>query len=178
MWQLAAALIEIALRRRGPDALPDSSFLVFFLLAVEILATLAAIVVNGGVTGTILILLAADTALFFSFVFAVLSFFRLERRYRQTVSAMLGANIVVLIVYLPVALGALALGVDLNETPMLVVRYVLYYWGVFIGGSVLARSLSQPLIVGLMFEMLYVLTYEGIADFVSPPQDVAITENA
>jgi hypothetical protein len=179
VWQLVTAVAEIALRRRGPDSLPDSSFLVFFLLGVYVVVALlvSAILVSGN-TASSLARLAADTALFFAFVYAVLSFFKLERRYRQTMSAMLGADIVINLIFLPVGVAALALGFDILEPPFGWVSLVFYLWSVFIAASVLARSLSQPLLVGFMFEILFILTSLSIGDFLAPPAEQVAVESS
>ena len=174
MWQLATAMAEIALRRRGPDSLPESGFLVFFLLAVHILLTLvvtAALI--GGLTTELLLRFAADIALFFAFVYAILSFFRLERRYRQTVSAMLGADIFINLAFLPAGLAGIALGLDILEFPFAWVSLAFQLWSIFIAASILARSLSQPLIVGFMLEILLVLTSINIGQLIAPPVEQA-----
>jgi hypothetical protein len=179
VWQLAVALAEVALRRRGPDSVPDSGFLLFLLLAVYILLALlmtAALVT--GFTPRLLAELALNTALFFAFVYAVLSFFRLERRYRQTVSAMLGADIVINLAFLPVGVIGVASGFDILEPPFIWIRLAFYLWSVFIAASILARSLSQPLIVGCMLEILFVVTSLNVSQLLAPPAELAAVESA
>lgn len=179
MWQLTAALTEIALRRRGPDSLPDSVFLVCLLLALHVLLGIViALVLVGGLTLQILIRFAADMALFFGFVYAVLSFFRLDRRYCQTVSAMLGADIVIGLAFLPVGIAGVALGFKVLEPPFIYVSLAFDFWSIFIAASILARSLSQPLIVGFMLEILLVLTSINVGQLLAPPAEQAIVESA
>ena len=50
MWQLASAVGEIVLRRRGPESLPDSNFLVAFLLVISVLLSLVALFLYGQLT--------------------------------------------------------------------------------------------------------------------------------
>lgn len=176
MWSLATAMTEIALRRRGPESLPDSTFLVLFLLVVDIFVTLVSLLLSQSVSRVTLILLASDAVLSFAFVFAVLTFFRLERRFRQTVSAMLGADIIISLAFLPIGAVGLAMGLEPLASPLLGARLIFYFWYVFIAASILARALSQPFFVGLMFEILYVLTSLSIGDFLAPAADVLPTE--
>jgi len=173
------AVAEIALRRRGPDSLPDSAFLVSFLLALQILVSLAkALVLFGGLTPQFLIRFSADIVLFFAFVYAVLSFFRLERRYRQTLSAVLGVDIVISLAFLPVGVAGVALGFDIVDFPFVWISLAFDFWFIFIAGSILARSLSQPLIVGVMLEILLVLTSMNIGQLLAPPAEQVTVETA
>jgi hypothetical protein len=158
MWQLAAAIGEIALRRRGPESLPESNFLVGFLFAVLMLLTIFSWLLTDSLSVVNFERLAAQTALLFAFVFAVLTYFKLDRRYRQTISAILGVNIVVLLVYFPFVIGGVVLNLDINEASFFIsLRIALFLWSVLMEASIFARSLSQPLILGFMVEILYVL---------------------
>jgi hypothetical protein len=168
MWQLAAAFAEVALRRRGPETIPDSSFLVLGLLAADMLVTVLYLALPDGLSAMDFALLTADIALFFPFVYAVLAFFKLERRYRQTVSAILGADICITLAYLPFEVAGLVLRVNIESPPFSWLWAGFFFWSAFITASVLARSLSQPLIVGLMFELLFILTSLSIRDFLTP----------
>jgi hypothetical protein len=168
VWKLAAAFAEVALRRRGPESLPDSNFLVVALVCGDLVVSLVALTLDAGLSGRDLTLLGANTVLFLAFTYAVLTFFKLERRYRQTVSALLGADIWITLVSLPLALVALSFGLNLAELPFFWVQLVFYLWSVFISAWVLARSLSQPLIVGFMFEILYILTWLSISTALAP----------
>lgn len=174
MWQLATAFAEIALRRRGPESLPDSTFLVLALLGTRVLIGLFDLMLVDALSAPYIIYLLLDGALWFAYVYAVLSFFKLERRYRQAVNATLGAQLMIYLAYLPVAFGAIIVGIELTEITFDWVRILLLvFWAEFVAAWVLARALSQPLIVGLMFEILYVLTSLSIGDLILPTADPA-----
>jgi len=169
MWQLATAFAEVALRRRGPESLPDSNFLVLALLAACLFLTLIDLALIRSLTGPNLALLGATTVLQFAFVFAVLAFFKLERRFRQTISAMLGVDICITLAYMPFTIGGLALRLEFTEFTFLWwLRVGFVLWSIFIAASILARSLSQPFLIGLMFEILFVLTSLSIGDLLFP----------
>jgi hypothetical protein len=170
-------MAEIALRRRGPDSLPDSGFLVVALLTVYVLVSLfVTVALVGGISLLVVARLAVDTALVLAFVFAGLSFFRLERRYRQTVSAMLGADIVISLAFLPVGFVGIALGFNVLEEPFIYISLAFRLWSIFIAASILARSLSQPLIVGFMLEILLVLTSINVGQLMTPPAEQVSAE--
>jgi hypothetical protein len=172
-------MAEIAIRRRGPDSLPDSRFLLFFLLALQtLLVLIGTVLLTGELTTVLSVEYVARTALFFAFVYAVLSLFRVERRYRQTMCAMLGVAIVIQLAFLPVAISAVALGIDIESESFLALSLVFELWSVFISASILARSLSQPLMVGLMLEILFVLTSLYVGQLLSPAAPPIVVEAA
>ena len=171
MWRLAVAFGEVALRRRGPESLPNSTFVVGLLLVIDIILKFVLLPLDTGATGIDLTLVLANLVLFLAFIFAVLTFFKLERRYLQTVSALLGVDIWVTLIVLPLGLLALGFGMDFYQSPFFWIRLAVELWAVFVSAWVLARSLSQPLIVGFMFEILYLLTAFYIANALLPPAE-------
>lgn len=168
VWQLATAFGEIAIRRRGPEILPDSNFLLASLLVIYVVANFVDFLFYGIMTGRSLLHLAAQLTLLLAYVFAVLTFFKLERRYRQTLSAILGANIFIFCMFIPIALAALLLGLDLEARPFIALRIGMLFWAIFIEAFILARALSQPFILGAMFEILYVLPSWSISGYFAP----------
>jgi hypothetical protein len=172
MWQLASVIGEIALRRRGPESLPESTFLVGLLFGILFLLTFVSWLVTGSLSVVMVGRLAAQTALLFAFVFAVLAYFKLERRYRQTLSAILGVNILVLLVYFPFLFGGIVLDLEIDQAPFFVsLRIALFLWSVLMEASIFARALSQPLILGFMVEILYVLPGLSINEYFASAGD-------
>jgi hypothetical protein len=169
VWKLAAAFAEVALRRRGPESLPDSMFLVVVLLAIDLGISILLLTLVSSQASTDFLLLVIDTALYLAFIYAVLTFFKLERRYRQTVTALLGADIWITSAYLMLAIVALGFGLELGAPPVGWLELALYFWLVYVSAWVLARSLSQTLIVGFMFEILYLYTWLSIRNILVPP---------
>jgi hypothetical protein len=145
VWQLATVFAEIALRRRGPESLPDSGFLVALVLIVDLAVYLVEVGFYGGVNQTFLLRYAVYTALMFLFVYTVLALFRLERRFRQTVSAFLGADIVITLGYLPIPAFGVLTGQDLQSAGFQLLSLVFAFWLIYVCATILARSLSQPL---------------------------------
>jgi len=115
-----------------------------------------------------LLLFVLNAILMLVFVYGVLAFFRLERRFRQTVAALIGVDTVVTLCFLPIpALGTLA-GADLTSEPFGVIQVGFVFWLIYISATILARSLSQSLLVGLGFEILYICLSLFIAVMLSP----------
>lgn len=164
MRALATAFMQIALHRRGPESLPASVFLFFLLLAAYIPAGLLVLGLRDALSARQFAIFAADTALYLAFVFAVLRFFKLERRFLQTGSALLGTDIFINAVSLPLALYGQATGADMTGGAVVWIYLGLLLWWIDVAGFVLSRALSQPYIVGLMFVILYVMTSFSIQD--------------
>jgi len=167
LWQLATVFVEITLRRRGPDSLPDSAFLVAVVLIVDLLVYLVELGFYGGIDQIDLLLFAVDAILFFIFTYAMLGFFRLERRFRQTVVAVLAADVIITLSFLPIAAFGTMTGQDLLAEPFLILRIGFLFWMIYVSATIYARSLSQPLIVGLGFEILYICLSLFIALFLT-----------
>ena len=165
MWQLARVLGEIALRRRGPDSLPDSSFLLGMLVVLYVMVSALDFLIYDAFNFRTLTHLTAQMVLLLGYVFAVLAFFKLDRRYRQTLSAILGANIIIYCIYFPIAIAAILLEFDLQTNPMVALRFAFWFWSIFIEAFIFARALSQPMLLGFMFEILYVLPSLSISEY-------------
>jgi hypothetical protein len=164
VWQLAAAIGEVALRRRGPEGLPDSTFLIGLLLVLYVILDLVDLSLYGLLALRGMGELVAQLVLLFGYVFAILSFFKLERRYRQTVSAILGANVVLYLPILLVAIVGQAFGAEVTAPSIAGVRLGFFLWTVIVEATIFARALSQPLILGFMFEILYILPSLSISE--------------
>jgi hypothetical protein len=157
VWPLASAFIDIAIHRRGPDCLPASRFLVALLLAVYFPIGLLVLYLRGAYSGFQLAFFIGDTALYIGFIFAILRFFKLDSRFPQTISALLGTDIFINCLSLPVAILG-GDGGDGTGTVFLWVYLALFLWWIDVSGYILSKATRQPYIVGLMFVILYVMT--------------------
>jgi hypothetical protein len=101
---LALAFVDITLHRRGPDELPASRFLLSVLIGLYLLTSLIGIWTLGVLDSGAAQLLLFDSVFFLAYVFVALRLFRHDRRYPQTVIALLGTEVVINIVGLPLAL--------------------------------------------------------------------------
>lgn len=158
MWQLVAAFADIAMLRRGPDSLPDSGFLVAFVIIADFIVFLVELGFYGGIDPANVLLFAIEKVLLLSFTYVVLAFFRVERRFRQTATAILGADFFISLLFLPFAVAAAVFGADLPSEPMglTMLRLVSLLWLAYVSAAIMARSLSRPLLVGLLLEILYI----------------------
>lgn len=164
MWPLTSAFIEIALHRRGPQDLPASRFLMLVLLIVYFPVGTMVLFLRGSMDTFQFGYLIADTVLYLAFIFAVLRFFKRDRRFIQTVCALLGTDVFINAVSAPFALAGRISGVSEEESVLIWVYLVLFFWWIDVAGYILAKAIDQPYIVGLMFVILYVMTSLSIQD--------------
>lgn len=158
MWALASAFIDIALHRSGPDRLPASRFLLFLLLAIYLPVNYLRVYVSDSETSFGPALILADTAMFFAFVYAVLKFFRFESRFLQTACALLGTDVLINLIGLPIASGGSVAAAETGSGALFSILYlVLFFWWVDVAGFIIARAVAQPYAIGIMFVVFYVI---------------------
>jgi hypothetical protein len=169
VWSLALAFIDIALHRRGPDELPPSLFLLSVLIGLYLLAGFVGLWTLGVLDPGNAKLLFIDVVLFPAYVFVALRLFGHDRRFPQTMIALLGVDIVLNVVGLPLALWSRSIAVppDPGSAPMML-RLLLVLWWIDVAGFVLSRGIGRPYFVGVLFVLVYVLTSIGIGDFLFP----------
>lgn len=157
MWALASAFIDIALHRSGPDRLPAERFLLILLIAIYFPVNFLRQYASGSATPLDFALIVADTLLFFAFVYAVLRFFRFESRFLQTACALLGTDVVINVIGVPIAGGGNATVAESGPTTLFSILYlVLFFWWIDVAGFIISRAIEQPYVVGIMFVIFYV----------------------
>lgn len=157
MLRLILALVDIMLHRRGPDSLPPSRFLFWFLLASMLASSLAVRIVEGitmpDVASTLLV-----AGLEFWFVWGVLRLFERQRRFRQTMSAVLGTDAIIAVLMLPFAPFSdppTAAGQGLSLAGFVLAG--LQVWSIDITAFILSRALERPYLPTLAIVIAYFL---------------------
>ena len=157
MLRLIPVILGITVHRRGPDELPSSPFLLLVLLAASEFAQLVTLRIAAAPDNAILVMLFA-VALDFLFVWAVLVVFERRQRFWQTMSAFLGAGVVLnTISALLVAWNqSLEAPADATTAPEVLLQ-LLQIWSVDIGGFLLARAIDRHYALGVVIMLGYVL---------------------
>jgi CDP-diglyceride synthetase len=154
---LILLFVEITVHRRGPDQLPSSQFFFLLVLGVSVCVDLLVLLVDDfNVRGVFVTLLT--TALDLAFVWAVLRTFDRVRRFKQTMSALLGVNALLSLLIVPLALWSRSLDVAEGEVALpWLFLLLLAIWSIDIAGFVLARALDRPYALGVAIMLGYVL---------------------
>lgn len=157
MFRLISVVLGITVHRRGPEDLPASPFFLLLMLAGSECAQLTTLRFASAADDAILLLLAA-VAIDFVFVWAVLVVFERPQRYLQTMSAFLGAGIVVNVINAVLVAWNIALQAPAGATTLpQVLLLLLQVWSVDIGGFVIARAIDRHYVLGVAIMLGYVL---------------------
>ena len=170
MWSLALAFVDIAFHRRGPDELPASRFLLGAVLALDIatgfVSQWTAGVVDAGSTMWLLV----ATVFYLAYVFVALRLLGHDRRYVQTTTALLGTDVLITAVGIPIDFWARVSPAAPTELsmPTLLLLFQLLWW-IDVGGFIMGRALGRPYFVGVLFMVVYFLTSLSIGRFFLSP---------
>lgn len=167
MLALLEAFFQILMRRRGPEDLPSSGFLLAVTLGGYVLAQLPVAALLYGWTVRGVLAVAADVALLSGAYWVLLSATRLIGRYRQTVTALLGTGMLLSLPQAPLVLlskftataGQPAIGPTAGLLALLI-------WSVVVQAHVTARALSTSFVIGLVVAVGYfILSYQLSGQF-------------
>lgn len=159
MLALIEAFMKIALRRLGPEDLPDSPLLLALAAVAYVgLQAVAAVPVFGGFSVAVVRNVAADTLLLAGCAWLLLAALGLRPRYRQTLTALFGTGALLTVFVLPAYLWARAGGgaEGAGFLPSLAILFVLV-WSVAANGHILARALSTGFPLGVALALCYLL---------------------
>jgi hypothetical protein len=153
--RLIFALFDIMLHRRGPDSLPSSPFLFWLLVAAVLASTFAALVV-GGITVRVTLVMLSVVGFGFWFVWAVLRLFERQGRFRQTMTAFLGTDVIITCLALPlIPLAGQAIAANQEFSAASVALAALRVWSIDITAFILARALERPYLLTLAISIAY-----------------------
>lgn len=156
MAELIRAFFDITLRRRGPEDLPASGFLLGLVLGCYALVSGLGVAVYARSVADFSAQLALDLALFFGFFVLLLALYRRTGRLLQTLTALLGTGAMLSAIALPLLLW---LRTEDPETPGAGVpalgMYLLVLWSLMVTGHILHRALEIPFVGGMVLALGY-----------------------
>jgi hypothetical protein len=171
--RLTLAFVDIMLHRRGPDSLPSSQFLLLTVLALSIIADCAILWLAGESVRTFGVSLLV-TGFDLWFVWGVLRTFNRQPRFRQTMTAILGAEVLLTVLQAPLVRPLVeATPPPDPQNPMLTLTGVLWLaiiiWSIDIGAFVLSRALERPYFLCVAIVIAYFLLMETLRDTLLQP---------
>ena len=156
MLVLIRTFFDITLRRKGPEDLPASAFLlaVTVLLSIAVQVPLTWIIFGSG--GPILPTLAIDLGLLVLCLWLLLRLTGFASRFGQTLTALLGTSALLNVVSLPFTIWNSSLPAA-QPKPLIpsAVILALVLWSFFVDAHILARALSTSIFVGLLITIGY-----------------------
>ena len=172
MLRLIFAFVDIMLHRRGPDSLPSSQFLFWALLALSIL------------TDCIILWMAGEPARAFAvsllvtgfdlwFVWALLRTFNKQPRFRQTMTAMLGARVLLGVLQAPLVRALVDAPPPDAQNPQVgfagVLWLLILVWSIDISAFVFSRALERPYLLCAAIVIGYFLLIRSLQITLLPP---------
>jgi small basic protein len=161
-------IVGITLHRRGPDELPSSPYFLLAMLAASMLVELTALRATTAADQT-LVMTVLDQIVNFAFVFGVLAVFERSRRFKQTMSALLGADIVTNLASAPLIYWHEALHPPPNTaTAPSFLLLLVAVWAIDIAGFVVSRAIERPYALGVAIMLAYVFLYYAVRNTLFP----------
>lgn len=171
MLPILDAFLQIALRRRGPEDLPDSAFLLGLTGACYLLAQLLLAAPVYGATQALVHSVALDLALLCGCVWGLMRLTGHGSRFGRTLTALLGTGTLLSLLMLPFNLWLD--GLSGSERPAVLPTVgilAIVSWSLVVNGHILARALSAPFTLGLVLSVAYFfLNYLVFSQFGPPP---------
>lgn len=171
------ALINIALRRAGPEDLPDSGFLLGLTLIAYVVLQLPLALVAYGPDSAVLTTIGVSALLLVAFLWVLLRLTGFQARFRQTLTALLGTSALLSFLSIPFSLWREAT-LDMEPATALpsIFIFAIMLWSLAIDGHILSRALSRPYAIGLMISIAYfflhtTVLFELMPETITGPAD-------
>lgn len=170
MLRILDVFFQIALRRRGPEDLPDSRFLLLLSGCAYVLAQAFLGAPVYGASLTLARSLVLDLLLLCGCLWGLLRLSGHSTRFRQTLTAVLGTGALVSLCMLPFNYwfnmpaepGKVALGPGIG-------LLALISWSLIVNGHIFARALSRPFVAGLAISIFYFFVNSLMLAQIGPP---------
>lgn len=167
MLALIEAFLQIMTRRRGPEDLPDSTFLLGLTLAAYVLAQVPIAGIVYGWSFAAVKAIVADIALLCCCLWLLLRFTSRLGRFRRTLTALAGTGALLSVPQVPlVLLSKIAADVGEPAVGATVALLALLFWSILIQAHITSRALSVNLGAGVAIALAYFfLSYQVSAQF-------------
>jgi hypothetical protein len=165
MIKLFTLFLEICAFKKGPQDVPAAKALLQLLAILYMAISFLVLILNMD-AATALMQSIVETLLVLGFPWLLLNLARKPARYLQTVTALLGCDILISLCALP-ALSSLSV----EPTPLgLAAVFMLMIWNWLVTGYIFKHALSQPFLFGIGVALLYfLLSYQVIGALFPTP---------
>ncbi len=165
---LFTSFVEICLFRRGPQDLPASGFFLGIIFAISILISFLLNLINLPIQHTALAVMI-NVLIVVSITWLILKLYNKPMRFVQTLTAQMGAGIIISVVATPViVMLAYAEDHNINMTAPVMLWFGLFIWELAVTAHILRHALSTTFIQGFLMSILYPLIYFQLTDFLIP----------
>ncbi len=164
MNEIARAIFEVAMLRRGPEDLPASAFLLRLALVAYVTLSAIGAAFYSDDLGELVAQIGLDVVLVFVFFGVLLTVNRKSARFVQTMTAVLGTGALLYGLRLPLDIWLRMLPEGAPGTVPALMMLLLAVWSIIITGHILNRALDIPFIGGIVLGVaFFVLNYAAYA---------------
>lgn len=169
------ALFGIAIRKLGPEDLPDSGFLLGLTLVAYLVLQVPLALVAYGPSNAIVPSIGASALLLIAFLWVLLALNGYRSRYRQTLTALLGTSALLSLLSIPFSMWRQATHEfqAASALPSIII-FAIMLWSLAIDGHILSRALSRPFVIGLLVSIAYFFLHTSVL-FELMPENVPVT---
>jgi len=173
MLDYVQALLNVALRKKGPEDLPDSQFLLGLTFVVYLLLQVPLGWIAYGASDVLVSTIVVSIMLVISGLWVLLALFGYRSRFRQSLTAMLGTNALLSALSIPFSLWRditinYESGVALPST----IIFAIMVWSLVIDGHIISRAISKSFVIGLMISVAFFFLHTAVL-FELMPDDLA-----
>lgn len=160
--------------RKGPDAIPHSQVVLLIVVVMWVVADIVSVIVseqvamNRRAVGWLV-------SIFALLVFAVIAgFYGRRERLLQMISSIIGcAAVFTVILTIILAIGGQLPDRSPLQTGVLMMIFVVMLWSVVVEGHILATTIEQPRIVGVMISLSVFLLQIYLLEIAFPSPDTS-----
>ncbi|MGI9292242.1 MAG: hypothetical protein ACR2QG_13335 [Gammaproteobacteria bacterium] len=157
MQAIIQAFWQIILFRTGPQALPNSQYLLVFSGLMYALANLLFVLLQ--YASQAMLAIPVDLMLVIAWVYGLLAFFNFRGRVRQTLTAMFGTGALLQFITLPIVLFA---GQEATSAILMLALIIILLWSTAVHGYILSQALDKSFGVGVALAVVYFFISNGV----------------
>lgn len=169
MFALLQTFWSVALRRLGPEDLPDSKFLLGVILMVYVCVQAPLIWILYNSSLVILQTILAQLTMMSACVWGMLMLAGHRTRFRQTMIALIGTSALLSALTVPfVVWHQSILAADSELRLPAVAILMILIWSLAVDGHIFSRALSRPFVIGLMIAVCYYIVSSSFMTEILP----------
>lgn len=169
MDTLIQAFFRILLLRAGPQSIPPSSSLMWLVLLLH-LATGLVLTLFSQPLGYSLFSALAGTLVMVAVVHGLLLLFNRRERYRQTLTALAGCEVLLGLMLLPLSINSLYYGEEAGAEVVALISIaglVIVGWNVAVAAHIFRYALSVSTGLGFLYSIAYFIIAMTVGDLMS-----------
>ena len=163
MLAYVQTLLHVAVRKKGPEDLPDSRFLLGLTFVVYLLMQIPLGWIAYGPSDILLSTVVTSVLMVILGLWALLVLTGYRSRFRQSLTAMLGVNALLSALSIPFSFWR-DMAVDAQASVALpsTIIFALMVWSLVVDGHIISRAISKPFGIGLMIAIAFFFLHTAV----------------